>query len=45
MSGVKMLYGSTANVDSIGITTFEEQMDAVRAAKELGRKIVQELTK
>ena len=45
MSGVKMLYGSTATVDSIGITTFEEQVDAVKAAKELGKKIMQELTK
>ena len=45
MSGVKMLYGSIATVDSIGIATFEQQSDAVKAAKELGRKIMQELTK
>jgi hypothetical protein len=45
MSGVKMLYGSTANVDSIGIATFEHQSDAVKAAEELGQKIRHELTK
>jgi hypothetical protein len=45
MSGIKLIYGSAATVDSLGTTTFEQQPDAVKAAKELGKKIRQELTK
>ena len=39
MSGIKMLYGSDATVDSVGIKSFEEQPVAVEAATELGHKI------
>ena len=39
MSGITMLYGSDATVDSVGIKLFEEQPIAVDAAAELGRII------
>ncbi|MGO8987933.1 MAG: hypothetical protein ACLQGU_23045 [bacterium] len=45
MSGIELIYGSATTVDSIGITTFEQQPDAIKAAKELGKKIRQEPTK
>jgi hypothetical protein len=45
MSGIKLIYGSAATVDSIGTTTFEQEPDAIKAAKELGKKIRQDLTK
>jgi multimeric flavodoxin WrbA len=43
MSGVHMLYGPTATVDSVGIRTFESQPLNVDAAKELGKKITEAL--
>ena len=45
MSGIKMICGSTATVDSIGINTFEQQPDTIKAARELGKKIAEELGK
>lgn len=43
MSGVKMLYGPTACVDSVGVKCFEEQPIAIRGAEELGRKLAEAL--
>jgi multimeric flavodoxin WrbA len=43
MSGIPMLYGPDATVESVGIKSFEEQPVAMEAAKELGRKIAVEL--
>ena len=43
MSGVKMLYGEDATVASVGINTFEEQTDALKAAVELGKSIADKL--
>lgn len=43
MSGVKMLYGEDATVASVGINTFEEQTDALKAAVELGKSIAEKL--
>jgi multimeric flavodoxin WrbA len=45
MSGIKMLYGENATVNSVGIKTFEDQSIAIEAATELGRKIAQALKK
>ncbi len=39
MSGVKMLYGAEASVESVGIRCFEDQSVAVRSARELGERI------
>lgn len=39
MSGISMLYGADATVDSVGIKQFEEQPSGVAAARDLGRKI------
>ncbi|MES0337683.1 MAG: flavodoxin family protein [Candidatus Magnetobacterium sp. LHC-1] len=44
MSAVKMLYGSEATVDSVGINKFEYQLDATSAAVGLGKKIAEALT-
>lgn len=43
MSGIPMLYGPDATVDSVGIKSFEEQPVAVEAARELGHKIAEAL--
>ncbi len=43
MSGLKMLYGSSATVDSVGINTLEEQPEVVREARELGERIAEAL--
>lgn len=43
MSGINMLFGPEATVDSIGIQTFEEQQAAVEAAVQLGKKIAERL--
>lgn len=43
MSGVKMMFGSDATVESVGINKFENQQDALNAARELGRKIAKVL--
>ncbi|MGQ3685602.1 MAG: flavodoxin family protein [Candidatus Loosdrechtia sp.] len=45
MSGIKMLYGSMATVDSVGIKQFEQQPVLVQGAQELGRKIAETLSK
>lgn len=39
MSGIPMLYGADQNVESVGISSFEDQEHAVEAARELGRTI------
>jgi multimeric flavodoxin WrbA len=43
MTGITMLYGPEATVDSVGIKSFEEQPLTVEAAKELGSKIAEAL--
>ncbi len=43
MTGVKMIYGPNATVDSVGINKFEEQLEAIKAAEDLGKKIAQAL--
>ncbi len=43
VSGLKMMFGQDASVDSVGIKEFEKQPVAVDAAKELGMKIAQAL--
>jgi multimeric flavodoxin WrbA len=45
MSGVKMLYGPMATVDSVGVMHFERQSTAIQGAQELGRKIGEALSK
>ncbi len=43
MSAIKMIYGPTATVDSVGIQSFESQPRNLDAAKELGRKLAEAL--
>lgn len=43
MTGVTMLYGPDATVNTVIIKSFEEQPVAVDAAGELGRKIAEAL--
>ena len=38
-SGIKMIFGNEATVQSVGVNKFEEQRDAFDAARELGRRI------
>ena len=38
-SGIKMIFGKEATVQSVGVNKFEEQLHAVDAASGLGRKI------
>ncbi|WP_406660197.1 flavodoxin family protein [Methanolobus sp. ZRKC3] len=38
-SGLKMIYGPAATLDSVGINCFEEQPESMLAAKELGENI------
>ncbi|MCG8471606.1 MAG: flavodoxin family protein [Desulfobacterales bacterium] len=38
-SGIQMIYGEEATVDSVGIQTFEEQPLSLEAAEALGRKL------
>jgi len=45
MSGIKMMFGPDANKCSVGISRFEDQSEAVNAAKELGKKIAEHLSK
>jgi len=45
LSGIKMLYGENATVNSVGIKTFEDQSGAIEEATELGRNIAQALKK
>ena len=39
MSGIKMLYGAEATVESVGIRCFEDQEQTVSTARSLGRAI------
>jgi multimeric flavodoxin WrbA len=39
MSGITMLFGQEATVESVGINSFEEQPEAVKAAVELGESL------
>ena len=41
MSGIKMMFGPDATKASAGINRFEDQPEAVNAAKELGKKIAE----
>ena len=43
MSGLKMLYGPMATVDSVGIKSFESQPQNLNAARELGQKLAEAL--
>ena len=43
MTGIKMLYGPEAIVESVGVNTFEEQSEAKKAAIELGQNIANKL--
>lgn len=45
MTGLKMLYGPMASVDSVGIKQFEEQPLQREGAGELGRKLAEALAK
>ena len=44
VSGLKMLFGPAATVDSVGVHSFEEQPAAVAAARQLGRDIAAALS-
>jgi multimeric flavodoxin WrbA len=44
MSGIKMLFGPNATIESVGVNIFENQQNAVTAAIELGNKIAQALS-
>lgn len=44
MTGIKMLHGPEATVDSVGISQFEKQPVSLEGARELGRKIAEALT-
>jgi hypothetical protein len=39
MSGLRLMHGPDATVDSVGINTFEAQPHAMNEAHELGKKI------
>ncbi|PQV41988.1 hypothetical protein [Methanohalophilus euhalobius] len=43
MSGIKMMFGPDATKESVGINKFEDQPEAVNAAKELGKNIAEYL--
>ena len=43
MSGIKMMYGPTATVDSVDIKDFESQPLSLDSARELGRKLAEAL--
>ncbi len=43
MSGVKMLYGPMATVDSVGIKRFEQHPVSIQGARELGQKLAEAL--
>jgi multimeric flavodoxin WrbA len=44
MSGIKMLYGADATVESVGIRCFEDQAAVVQSARELGQRIRESLS-
>ncbi|MDE4907402.1 flavodoxin family protein [Methanogenium marinum] len=43
-SGVKVMFGPDATVETVGFHGFETQPEAVKAAEELGKRIAQELS-
>ena len=43
MTGIKMMFGPEANKESVGINRFEDQPEAVKAAKEMGQAIAEAL--
>jgi multimeric flavodoxin WrbA len=43
LSGVKMLYGPDATVDTVGIKAFEQQAVPVESARELGKQLAERL--
>ncbi|WP_406661626.1 flavodoxin family protein [Methanolobus sp. ZRKC3] len=43
-SGLRMIFGPEATVESVGINRFEDQPEAVKGAKELGQKIAKALS-
>jgi multimeric flavodoxin WrbA len=45
MSAIKMMFGPTATVDTVGKNCFDEQPQTIKAAEELGRKIAENLSK
>ncbi len=45
MTGIKMLHGPEATVDSVGVSSFGEQPEAIRSAENLGREIAARLNK
>ncbi|MBI5307200.1 MAG: flavodoxin family protein [Planctomycetes bacterium] len=42
-SGIRMIFGNEATVQSVGVNTFEEQPDALEASRKLGEKIADAL--
>ncbi len=42
-SGLSMIFGPGATVEFVGIKRFEEQLEAMNAARELGKKIAEHL--
>lgn len=45
MSGIKMLFGPDATTDTVGINCFSEQPEALEAARDLGRRIGEAVSK
>lgn len=45
ISGLKMVYGSTANADSVGINVFEDQPETIEMTQKLGKEIAKILLK
>ncbi|WP_319506802.1 flavodoxin family protein [uncultured Methanolobus sp.] len=43
LTGIKMMFGPDATKESVGVSRFEDQPEAVAAAKELGQKIAEHL--
>ncbi|ADI74804.1 NADPH-dependent FMN reductase [Methanohalobium evestigatum Z-7303] len=43
LTGIKMMYGNEATVKSVGVNRFEDQPEAVEAAKTLGKNIAEAL--
>jgi multimeric flavodoxin WrbA len=43
LTGIKMMYGTEATVDTVGVNRFEDQSEAVEAAKTLGKNIAEAL--
>ncbi|MFP4654582.1 MAG: flavodoxin family protein [Methanohalobium sp.] len=43
LTGIKMMYGTDATVESVGVNRFGDQPEAVEAAKTLGQRIAEAL--